>query len=82
MKEISILVDKNKELQRMKTFALAVLAVAFIGYLMGMYFHVGALKAFSEAAMVGGIADWFAVVALFRHPMGIKRIPHTAIIVG
>ena len=80
MKEISILVDKNKELQRMKTFALAVLAVAFIGYLMGMYFHVGALKAFSEAAMVGGIADWFAVVALFRHPMGIKQIPHTAII--
>lgn len=80
MKEISILVDKNKELQRMKTFALTVLAIAFVGYVMGMYFHIGALKAFSEAAMVGGIADWFAVVALFRHPMGIKQIPHTAII--
>lgn len=80
MKEISILVDKNKELQRMKTFALAVLALAFVGYVIGMYFHIGALKAFSEAAMVGGIADWFAVVALFRHPMGIKQIPHTAII--
>lgn len=37
------------------------------------------LKAFSEAAIVGGIADWFAVTALFRHPIGLK-IPHTAII--
>jgi uncharacterized membrane-anchored protein YjiN (DUF445 family) len=35
--------------------------------------------AFAEAAMVGGIADWFAVVALFRHPLGLP-IPHTAII--
>jgi len=35
--------------------------------------------AFSEAAMIGGIADWFAVTALFRHPFGIP-IPHTAII--
>ncbi|MES2317104.1 MAG: DUF445 domain-containing protein [Pseudomonadota bacterium] len=41
-------------------------AVAFIG-------------AFAEAAMVGAIADWFAVTALFRHPLGIP-IPHTAII--
>jgi uncharacterized membrane-anchored protein YjiN (DUF445 family) len=37
------------------------------------------LLAFSEAAMVGGLADWFAVTALFRHPLGIP-IPHTAII--
>lgn len=37
------------------------------------------LRAFAEAAMVGAIADWFAVVALFRHPFGIP-IPHTAII--
>lgn len=37
------------------------------------------LKAFSEAAMIGGIADWFAVTALFRYPLGLK-IPHTAII--
>lgn len=35
--------------------------------------------AFTEAAMVGGLADWFAVTALFRHPLGIP-IPHTAII--
>jgi len=37
------------------------------------------LHAFSEAAMVGALADWFAVTALFRHPMGLP-IPHTAII--
>jgi uncharacterized membrane-anchored protein YjiN (DUF445 family) len=37
------------------------------------------LRAFTEAAMVGGLADWFAVTALFRHPMGLP-IPHTAII--
>src|SRR3954449_7957048 len=37
------------------------------------------VKAFAEAAMVGGLADWFAVTALFRHPLGVP-IPHTAII--
>jgi uncharacterized membrane-anchored protein YjiN (DUF445 family) len=39
----------------------------------------GFLRAFAEAAMVGGLADWFAVTALFRHPLGVP-IPHTAII--
>jgi uncharacterized membrane-anchored protein YjiN (DUF445 family) len=37
------------------------------------------VAAFAEAAMIGAIADWFAVVALFRHPLGLP-IPHTAII--
>ncbi len=37
------------------------------------------VRAFSEAALVGGLADWFAVTALFRHPLGLP-IPHTAII--
>lgn len=37
------------------------------------------IEAFAEAAMVGALADWFAVVALFRHPLGL-RIPHTAIL--
>src|SRR5215467_15749206 len=37
------------------------------------------LRAFAEAGMVGACADWFAVVALFRHPLGIP-IPHTAIV--
>lgn len=39
----------------------------------------GYVHAFAEAAMIGGLADWFAVTALFRHPLGLK-IPHTAII--
>ncbi|WP_445191494.1 DUF445 domain-containing protein [Sphingomonas sp. Tas61C01] len=39
----------------------------------------GFVQAFSEAAMVGGLADWFAVTALFRHPLGLP-IPHTAIV--
>ena len=39
----------------------------------------GFIRAFAEAAMVGGLADWFAVTALFRHPLGLP-IPHTAII--
>ena len=43
------------------------------------YPALGYVKAFAEAAMVGGLADWFAVTALFRHPLGIP-IPHTAII--
>ncbi len=41
----------------------------------------GYLRAGLEAAMVGGLADWFAVVAIFRHPLGIP-IPHTAVIVA
>ena len=40
---------------------------------------MGFIRSFAEAAMVGGIADWFAVTALFRHPFGVP-IPHTAII--
>src|SRR5207244_5367352 len=43
------------------------------------YPGLGYVKAFAEAAMVGGLADWFAVTALFRHPLGLP-IPHTAII--
>ena len=43
------------------------------------YPWLGWVKAFAEAGMVGGLADWFAVTALFRHPLGLP-IPHTAII--
>jgi uncharacterized membrane-anchored protein YjiN (DUF445 family) len=42
---------------------------------------LGYVQAGAEAAMVGGVADWFAVTALFRHPLGLP-IPHTALIVG
>lgn len=60
------------------------LIIALIFYIAAVFFldtHPAFyyLKAFSEAAIVGGIADWFAVTALFKHPFGIK-IPHTAII--
>jgi len=37
------------------------------------------VRAFAEAGMIGALADWFAVVALFRHPLGLP-IPHTAIV--
>lgn len=45
----------------------------------GTHWAWGFVRAFAEAGMVGGLADWFAVTALFRHPLGIP-IPHTAII--
>src|SRR5579863_10440084 len=41
---------------------------------------LGFVQAGAEAAMVGGVADWFAVTAVFRHPLGLK-IPHTAVLV-
>ena len=58
---------------------LALMAVLFFLTLNRPEAWAGWLHAFSEAGMVGAFADWFAVVALFRHPMGIP-IPHTAII--
>ena len=74
--------DKALQLRRMKRIPLLLLL------LMALLFAVtlnhpapwaGWLHAFAEAGMVGALADWFAVVALFRHPLGIP-IPHTAII--
>jgi len=70
---------KKKALNKMKGSALALLGVAVLLFIVAIYFKIPMLQAFSEAAMVGGIADWFAVVALFRHPLGIP-IWHTAII--
>ncbi|WP_343617454.1 DUF445 domain-containing protein [Flavobacterium sp.] len=72
-------ITKVKALRKMKRNALALLGVAVLLFIIAIYFKIPMLQAFSEAAMVGGIADWFAVVALFRHPMGIP-IWHTAII--
>ena len=68
----------------MRWIALALLAGAALLYIVASLLHNhhpawGYVAAFSEAAMVGAIADWFAVVALFRHPLGLP-IPHTAII--
>lgn len=70
--------------RRMRIFATSLL-VAMAGLFIvarrfeGVHPAVGYIVAFAEAAMVGGLADWFAVTALFRHPLGIP-IPHTAII--
>ena len=63
------------------TAMLAGMAALFIAATGLVHIHPawGFVRAFAEAAMVGGIADWFAVTALFRHPLGLP-IPHTAII--
>lgn len=68
----------------MKRVALGLLCAAALLYALASALHDehaawGYVAAFAEAAMVGAIADWFAVVALFRHPLGLP-IPHTAII--
>lgn len=68
----------------MKRVALGLLCAAALLYAVASVLHGrhpawGYVAAFAEAAMVGAIADWFAVVALFRHPLGLP-IPHTAII--
>ncbi|GAA3766172.1 DUF445 domain-containing protein [Flavobacterium ginsengiterrae] len=72
-------ITKVKALRRMQGTALGLLGFAVLLFIIAIYFKIPILQAFSEAAMVGGIADWFAVVALFRHPLGIP-IWHTAII--
>ncbi len=70
---------RQSELAKMKWIAASLLGVAAILYVLGKLLHLGYLAAFAEAAMIGALADWFAVVALFRHPLGVP-IPHTAII--
>src|SRR5881398_2403577 len=70
--------------QGMKVVAtglLVVMAAVFAAARAFEHVHpaLGYVKSFAEAAMVGGLADWFAVTALFRHPLGLP-IPHTAII--
>jgi len=71
-------------MSRMKKVATAMFALALAGALAAWPYRAsfggGLLFAACEAALVGALADWFAVVALFRHPLGLKFIPHTAII--
>ncbi|MEJ7635822.1 DUF445 domain-containing protein [Aeromicrobium sp.] len=70
-----------KGLRRMRALALSLLVLAAVVYLLTREQEgwVDYVNAGAEAAMVGAIADWFAVTALFRHPLGLP-IPHTAII--
>jgi uncharacterized membrane-anchored protein YjiN (DUF445 family) len=72
------------ELRRVKAVAASVLAgclAVFVAAKMLLHTHpaFGFVAAFAEAATIGGLADWYAVVALFRRPLGLP-IPHTAII--
>lgn len=75
--------DRLASLRRVRRRAtgllLAVAAVFASTFAMGDAAWVGFLRTTAEASLVGGLADWFAVTALFRHPLGIP-IPHTAII--
>lgn len=78
--------DKKKQLRKHQAIATGLFAVMALLYLVLLFLQkyqpqpwIGYVKAFCEAAMVGALADWFAVTALFRHPLGLK-IPHTNLI--
>lgn len=77
-------IDLRRRLRRSQWLAtglLAAMAVVFVvtGLHRDTYPWLDLVWAFSEAALIGGLADWFAVTALFRHPLGVP-IPHTAIV--
>jgi uncharacterized membrane-anchored protein YjiN (DUF445 family) len=77
-------VEEMSDLKRMRIIATSALASMAGLYILArsLEHHAlfwGYVAAFAEAAVVGALADWFAIVALFRHPLGIP-IPHTAII--
>ncbi|GAA5149700.1 DUF445 domain-containing protein [Microbacterium pseudoresistens] len=76
--------ERLRALRLMKGVALGALvfmAIVFViaFWLQGQYPWLGYVRAAAEGGMVGALADWFAVTALFRHPLGLP-IPHTAII--
>ena len=73
--------DRARRMRIAATMLLVGMAGVFLlaHNMLGLHPAWGYVHAFAEAAMVGGLADWFAVTALFRHPLGIP-IPHTAII--
>jgi uncharacterized membrane-anchored protein YjiN (DUF445 family) len=73
--------QRRRGLRRMRTLAVSLLAFAAVVYLatLGRHGFWGFVNAGAEASMVGAIADWFAVTALFKHPLGLP-VPHTALI--
>jgi len=82
--ESAAAIDQRRSLRRHRAYATALLIVMGIGYLAALSsgltgFWMDLFRAGTEAALVGGLADWFAVTALFRRPLGLP-IPHTAII--
>jgi uncharacterized membrane-anchored protein YjiN (DUF445 family) len=73
------------KLKRMKLLATGLLVLAGVVYVVARTLEPGRpwlhyVAAAAEAAMIGAIADWFAVVALFHHPLNLRFIPHTAIL--
>ena len=73
-----------RDLRRMRFLATALLALMFTVFVATLMLKwpwpgLAYIRAFAEAGMIGACADWFAVVALFRHPLGLP-IPHTAIV--
>jgi uncharacterized membrane-anchored protein YjiN (DUF445 family) len=77
---------RRQEIRRAKVRATGLLGVVAVALLVVVATTddsggAGYARAALEAAMVGGLADWFAVVAIFRHPLGLP-IPHTAVIVS
>src|SRR6478736_1978853 len=73
--------ERRRGLRRMRTLAVSLLLFAAAVYLLtlGRHGFLGFVNAGAEASMVGAIADWFAVTALFKHPLGVP-VPHTALI--
>lgn len=78
--------QKRKDLRKFKSFATALFLLMVAVFIASTILQkkidghwLGYIRAFSEAAMVGALADWFAVTALFHHPLGLK-IPHTNLI--
>src|SRR5947209_8695242 len=76
--------ERAAELRRVKAMATLVLAATLAlfvvaKWLLPVHPVFGFIAAFAEAATIGGLADWYAVVALFKRPLGLP-IPHTAII--
>jgi uncharacterized membrane-anchored protein YjiN (DUF445 family) len=74
------MVTKTKESKKLARYSLIIMGVGFIATIpfQGSLW-VNLLQGGFEAGLVGGLADWFAVTALFRHPLGL-RIPHTALL--
>ena len=76
--------ERQARLDAMKRRATGLLAVALLVFIAASLYEpqfpwLGYVRATAEASLVGGLADWFAVTALFRHPLGLP-IPHTAIV--
>src|SRR3954471_12362891 len=76
--------EREARLKAMQRRATGLLAVALVVFVAASVFEpaypwLGYVRATAEASLVGGLADWFAVTALFRHPLGLP-IPHTAIV--